>query len=172
MAFMQVINRSNRPKPCSMPVLLPHIHALQVSLSSCAMCKHLGTLVETPDMSYCREVRILARYNSCLGKLCLCSQLGAEHIAQIWLWRGWQLLSELCGLHNVPLQVAPAPQIRPTISLSPVNFVGFTTCHSRLHLRRKYGLQSACCLPERIDDCLVHMVSLALCLWNAMRRRW
>ncbi len=48
-----------------------------------------------------------------------------------------------------------------------LSFVGFTTCHSRLHLRRKYGLQSACCLPERIDDCLVHTVSLA----NAIRRR-
>ncbi|DBB02782.1 TPA: hypothetical protein ACH3X1_013614 [Trebouxia sp. C0004] len=37
-----------------------------------------------------------------------------------------------------------------------LSFVGFTTCHSRLHMRRKYGLQSACCLPQRIDDCLVH----------------
>ncbi len=104
----------NMPKLCSMPPLLPHTHALQVLLPSFAMCKHLGMLVQTANMSYCREVRT-GMVQQLPWKLCLCSQVGAEHIDQ--LWRGWQLLSELCGLHNTPFQVAPAPPIRPTVSL-------------------------------------------------------
>ena len=40
------------------------------------------------------------------------------------------------------------------------SFVAFTTCHSRLHMRRKYNLPPACGLPERIDDCIVHLVSI------------
>ncbi len=68
-----------------------------------------GMLVQTLDMSYYREVRIGREQQ-------LPWEAMSSHIAQLWLWCGWQLLPELCGLHNLPFQVAHAPQIRPTIS--------------------------------------------------------
>ncbi len=140
MAFMQVLNRSTGQN-------------------------HASCLGSNPIFTHCKRT-VKLRYVQAPGHTCTNS-------GHVILQRGenWHGTTAALGSYVFAINLALSILLSFGFGVGGsfcLSFVGFTTCHSRLHLRRKYGLQSACCLPERIDDCLVHTVSLT----NAIRCRW